>query len=450
MTLTVPVADSVPLIGSAWPMYDALPHFLHRQYRKHGPVFAVRALGREFLVLAGIDAVNFVGSPEGKNALGSKDAFQGMISEYGTDEALVNADGERHAEFRKMVHKGYSREALTGRYGKVIDVIDTWLNSHWTPGATIPIVTKMQELIIDELSVAFADMLLFDDIEHIRTQIHWSTNVHLLKRWPKIALRLPRYQRAKARLIADAIRITAIFEERGKANPNGIAGARLFDDLIAANDQQPDLMTKHDLPMNLFGPFLGGMDTASNTVAAILGVLARYPAHLAKVAAEANSLFSNGTPDEDTLFATTPFLQAVVKESMRLYPSVPVLMRHARCNFSFEGHHIPEGRQIMVATCVAHLSEEFFAHPTTFDPYRFIGPDRPAIPAGALAPFGRGHHLCMGRRIAEVLIPLTVARIVHQREYGLADTAYQLKNRFSYGVELAADLQLVAGSSRSA
>ena len=449
MMRTVPVADSLPLIGSAWPMYDALPTFLHAQYRKYGSVFAVRAIGREFLVLAGIDAVNFVGSPEGKKALGSKAAFQGMISEYGTDEALVNSDGDRHAEFRNMMHKGYSREALEGRYEKVIGVIDEWLNSNWKTGARIPVVTKLQELIIDELSVVFGDMLLFDDIEHIRTQIHWSTNVHLLKRWPKLALRLPRYQRAKARLIADAARIAAIFEDRANANPNGIAGARLFDDLIAANKKHPDVMTSHDLPMNLFGPFLGGMDTASNTVAAILCVLARHPEHLTKVASEAGALFSDGTPDEGTLFARTPFLQAVVKESMRLYPSVPVLMRHAKCDFSIGGHHIPEGQQIMVATCVSHMSDEYFEDPTTFDPYRFLGPDRKTVPAGALAPFGRGHHLCMGKRIAEVLIPLTVARIVHQREYGLADTAYQLKNRFSYGVELAADLQFVAGSSRN-
>lgn len=450
MTQTVPVADSLPLIGSAWPMYDALPQFLHAQYRKHGPVFTVRAVGRQFLVLAGVDAVNFVGSPEGKKALGSKDAFQGMISEYGTDEALVNADGERHAQFRKMVHKGYSREALNGRYEKVIDVIDTWLNSHWTKGANIPAVTKLQELIIDELSVVFGDMLLFDDIDHIRTQIHWSTNVHLLKRWPKIALRLPKYQRAKARLIADAARITAIFEERAKSAPEGIAGTRLFDDLVAANKQYPDIMTRHDLPMNVFGPFLGGMDTASNTVAAILCELARHPEYMAKVESEADSLFSAGTPDEDALFATTPFLQAVVKESMRLYPSVPVLMRHARCDFDIAGHRIRQGQQIMVATCVAHMSDDYFADPTTFNPYRFIGPDRIDVPAGALAPFGRGHHLCMGKRVAEVLVPLTVARIVHQNEYRLVDAAYRLKNRFSYGVELAADLRLLAGSMRSA
>jgi hypothetical protein len=55
----------------------------------------------------------------------------------------------------------------------------------------------------------------------------------------------------------------------------------------------------------------------------------------------------------------------------------------------------------------------------------------------------------MGKRIAEVLIPLTAARVVHRTSYELADPAYQLRNRFSYGVELAADLKLLAGASRN-
>ncbi len=399
-------------------------------------------------MLAGVDAVNYVGSPEGKNALGSKVAFQGMIDEYGTEEALVNSDGERHAAFRAMVHKGYAREALTGRYGKVLDIIDAWLNTHWRSGFRVSAVKSLQELVIDELSVVFADMLLFDNIDHIRTQIHWATNVHLLKRWPRMSLRLPKYRRAKARMVADASRIARIFEARADAAPGGVTGARLFDDLIAACRQHPDIMTEHDLPMNLFGPFLGGMDTASNTIASILCTLARHPDYRMRVESEADHLFSAGTPDEVTLFQKTPFLQAIVKESMRLYPSVPVLMRHALRDFEFAGQRIHRGQSLMIATCVAQMSDAYFVEPTTFNPYRFIGPERIQVPAGVLAPFGRGHHLCMGKRVAEVLIPLTVARIAHRKSYELADPTYQLKKRFSYGVELAADLQLVAGCSR--
>jgi cytochrome P450 len=430
-------------------MYNGLPQFLCEQYAKLGPVFRARALGQEMTVLAGLDAVNFVGSPEGKDSLESKPSWVGMVAEYGTEDTLVAADGELHTQYRNMMHRGYSRQALNARYDRLIETIDAWLNAYWAPGSIVAAVRRLQELIISELSITFADQLLFDDVDHIQTQVHWATNVHLLKRWPRFVLQLPKYRRAKARLMADASRVAEIFIARSKAAPDGVTGARLFDDLIAANKQYPDVLTGHDLPMTLFGPFLGGMDTASNTIAAILYALASNPECAKEVEREADNLFSDGTPDESTLFEKTPFLDAVIKESMRVYPSVPALMRHARHDFDFGGYGIQRGEPLMIATCVSWMSEPFFTDPQTFDPYRFIGEDRVRVPSGAFSPWGRGHHLCMGKRIAEVLIPLTVARIVNRKSYRLADHGYRLKNRFSYGVDLATDLHLRADASRN-
>ena len=449
MTATIPTADGPPLVGSAWPMFNSLPQFLSEQHRKHGSVFRVRAMGKQFVVLAGVDAVTFVGSPDGKANLESKPSWIGMIAEYDCESALVSEDGERHAQFREMMHRGYSRQSLDGRYGRIVEIIDEWLDRHWQPGATVSAVERLQELIIDEISIAIADQLLFDaGIDHIRTQVHWATNVHLLKRWPTLVLRLPKYQRAKTRLMADARRFTDMFKARSEASGGITTGARLFDDLIEANKKYPDVLTDHDLPMNLYGPFLAGLDTASNTIAAILGLLAAHPSYLHRVQHEADDLFGAGTPDETTLFQKTPFLEAVVKETMRRYPSVPALMRNAARDFVFDGHQIRHGEQVMIATCASQMSEKYFAAPQTFDPNRFFGDDQVKVPSGALTPYGRGHHMCMGKRISEILIPLTVAIILHRKEFQLSDPQYTLKDRFGYGVDLALNLQIQAGPSR--
>lgn len=444
---SMPVADGWPAVGSAWPMFSSLPEFLCTQSSKHGPVFRVRAMGREIIVLTGVEAVTFVGSTEGKDCLESKPSWIGMIAEYGCESSLVSDDGDLHAQFREMMHRGYSRQSLVGRYGRIIEVIDDWLDTHWRSGTRVDAVGRLQELIIDEISIAIADQLLFDGIDHIRTQVHWSTNVHLLKRWPAIVLRAPKYQRAKSRLMADARRITEMFQARSEPGGAEVPSARLFDDLIAANRKYPDVLTDHDLPLNLYGPFLAGMDTASNTVAAILAVLAGNPDWQANVAREADDLFSDGIPDETALFQKTAFLDGVVRETMRLYPSVPALMRHARKDFRFRGFAIPQGAHIMIGSCVSQMSAEYFPDPLTFNPTRFADPQL-RVPSGAFAPFGRGHHLCIGKRIAEVLIPLTVARIVHRKFFGLDKAGYTLQHRFAYGVDLALDLRLRAGPTR--
>lgn len=450
MALNTPVAEGFPLLGNAWAMFNNLPRFLCDQHAKHGPVFRIRALGREFVVLSGTDAVAFVGSAEGRDSLESKPSWIGMIAEYGSDKSLVSDDGDMHAQFREMMRRGYSPQSLDGRYARIVRVIDDWIDRYLTSGSVIHAVPKLQELIIDEISIAIADQILFENIDHIRTQVHWSTNVHLLKRWPAAVLKLPKYQRAKARLMADANRITEIFMERSNhASAHG-SGARLFDDLIEAHKQRPDLMTDYELPLNLFGPFLAGMDTASNTVAAVLYTIVANTECWDQVRGEADDLFSTDEPiTSEALFQQGKYLNATVKETMRLFPSVPALMRHARRDFEFLGHAISQGDQVMIGTCVPQMSETYFKDPLRFDPSRFMGDDRTHLRPGVYSPFGRGHHMCIGKRIAEVLVPLTVARIVHRKNYHLADPRASLGGRYGYGVDLALNIDIRAGTTRN-
>lgn len=449
MAAPIPLADGPAVIGSMWPMFNDLPRFLCAQRDKHGPVFRVRAANKQFVVLADAEAVAFVGSREGKDVLESRPSWVGMIAEYGTDRALVSEDGDLHAQFREMMRRGYAPQSLDGRYERVVQIIDAWIDRHLRPGAPMSAVARLQELMIDEISIAIADQLLFDSIDHIRTQVHWSTNVHLLKRWPALMLRLPKYRNAKALLMADAKRITDIFMQRSGTDAATGSGARLFDDLIEANKRRPDLMTDHDLPMNLFGPFLGGMDTASNTVASVLYTLAQHPDVLARAQREADALYDTGDAvDARALADRAPYFDALVKETMRLYPSVPALMRHARKDFAFHGHSIARGEQVMIATCVPQMSDEYFSNPFTFNPGRFCGDNPTPLGPGVYSPFGRGHHMCIGKRIAEILIPLTVSRIVYRTEYAMADPKYRLRGRFAYGVDLALNMKVRGNAQR--
>lgn len=446
----IPVADGMPLIANLWPMYNNLPRFLVEQYRKHGPVFRVRALNKRYVVLAGPDASSFVGSALGRASLHSRPSWIKLVGEYGADKAVVSDDGELHTQLREMMRRGYSRQSLDGRYMRIVDVIDAWLDEHWPPGTELQAVAQLQELIVNEISIAIADEILFEDIDHIRTQVHWATNVHLLGRWPRVMLRLPKYQRSLNTLMTDAQRITAAFKERAHSPAAQGSNARLFDDLIQANKAHPDLMNDHELPVNIYAPFLAGMDTASNTVAALLYLLLAHPDSHRAVLAESDELFAPNTViDHQLLLHATPYLNAFIKEAMRMYPTVPILMRHALTDFEFAGYRIPKGEPVMVATVVPQLSAEFFSDPFNFDPTRFLDSENRShqLP-GVYSPWGRGPHTCLGKRIAEILMPLTVARIVHRRHYRLADAHYVLEDRYSYGVDLALNLQLYAESSR--
>lgn len=442
---TIPQATGIPLIGNAISMFGNMPTFLTECYRQYGSVFRVTAPGRRFTVLAGVEASMFPGTAEGRECLYSLPSWEGVHQVFGADNSVIGNDGDSHAQFRNMMRHGYSRHALDGRYPQVVSVIDDWLERFCPPGSTIPAVATIQRLSIGEIGVAVAGAPFFDDVDDLRTFIHSVTNVHLLKRWPAWMLKLPKFRNAKARMWKHADDAVELFRARPTVSEDNF-GARLLDDLIAANRDDPELMTDHELPLNLFIPFMAGLDTASNTIAAVLYVLSARPDLCGQVREEAERLFASDSIDEESFVAHAPLLDAVVKETMRLYPSVPVLMRHCRRPFTFDGYHIEAEEPIMIATSVPHFLDDCFPRAVQFDPGRYLGDRREHLQAGAYSPFGRGPHLCLGKRLAEVLIPLSVARLVHQREFIPAKPDYTPKGRHRYGTELVLNMELNVGA----
>lgn len=443
----IPVAAGTPLIGNTMSMFNDMPRFFTECFERYGPVFRVRALNRRFTVLAGTEASMLPGTAEGRDCLYSMPSWEGVYGAFGAENAVIGNDGESHARFRDIMRHGYSRHALDGRYDQIVAVIDDWLDRYCPVGQLIPAVTTIQRLSVAEVGVAVAGAPFFDDVDDLRTHIHWITNVHLLKRWPGWMLKLPKFLKAKAIMEKNAAETLAFFRARPPMADDDF-GRRLLDDLVAANREDPDFMADRELPFNLFIPFMAGLDTTSNTIAAVLYVLWRRPDIYREVLAEADRLFALDSIDEASLFESIPVLDGCVKETMRMFPSVPVLMRHARRDFTFAGYRIEAEEPIMIATCVPHFLEELFVSPHDFDPWRFLGDRKEHLQPGAYSPFGRGPHLCLGKRIAEVIIPLSVARLIHQREFAPSKADYQPTGRHSYGTELALNMRLDVGARR--
>src|SRR5688572_10184775 len=97
-----PRVRGLPWLGSALAMAGDLPAFLVASYRRHGPVFRLTMVGREFTVLAGRDANVFM-THAGAAQLRSREAWERFNLEAGSPRALTNLDGEPHARQRKVM-----------------------------------------------------------------------------------------------------------------------------------------------------------------------------------------------------------------------------------------------------------------------------------------------------------------------------------------------------------
>ncbi|MEV7563824.1 cytochrome P450 [Streptomyces tanashiensis] len=105
-------------------------------------------------------------------------------------------------------------------------------------------------------------------------------------------------------------------------------------------------------------------------------------------------------------------VEAVLSETLRLYPTGWLLPRHSPADETLDGWAIPAGTDLLVCPYLTHRDPEVWPDPETFDPGRF--PARSPLPPGAYLPFGIGPRACLGTRFAmremEVLLGALLAR----------------------------------------
>lgn len=422
--MDVPVVRRLPLLGNALGMAKDPARFFVRCFRDYGPVFRLRILNRTCTVIAGPTAATYLGTREGRENLRSKEFWQGLVDEYGATRNILGEDGVTHRELRTVMRRGYSREAIKGRFDELLAITDRAIERDWRPGRSVPVVRAIQYLVTDQLGSLLTGAAPLDYVPDICTTMRYILNAVVTRQRPKVILRSPRYRRAKARVFELAARMIA----NRDATARGDDERNLIDDIMAAHTKDPTLIPASDLPLTLAGPYIAGMDTAASTLASAVYAVLKHPEALKRMRAEVDALFAAGRVDDDAL-KQIPTVRAVVMETMRLYPVAVAQTRTAVRDFTFAGHTIKAGETVYVATTVPHFMAEYFPRPDTFDIDRYDKPRAEHLRAGAYSPYGRGPHTCLGKGLADVLMMLTVARLFHRLDLELDPPGYELVTR---------------------
>lgn len=396
---TIPVADGIPILGSALAMFSDTRAFLSAQYQKHGPVFEARAAHQRFVVLAGVDA-NLFASREGSKYLRSKEFWQPQNIEVGAQRSMISEDGPVHAQMRKMQSRAYGRSAAEGHYDQLAQIALDEVNT-WQVGQEIPVMMAMKRIVTEQLGQLTTHFsprpYLPDMLRFVRTLL----TVTVTQQSPRIALLSPAYKRSKAKVFAMVQEV--INQHQRPDHPPD-----LITDLLQAQKEHPELLPKGDLFMAALGPFIAGLDTAANALGFLMYVLHQHPEVLAQVRQEVQQ--ATQQPLSAQTFKQMPLLHHSIMEALRLFPIAPALTRTATQDFEFAGFRIKAGSKVMVATTVPHYLPEIYPNPNAFDPSRFArGEHRKA---GAYAPFGVGAHTCLGAGLAEVIIMLTTMTLL--------------------------------------
>ncbi len=252
--------------------------------------------------------------------------------------------------------------------------------------------------------------------EHQRSQPVLNLGALLpLPRW------MPRLHRRKTKETAKEIRalIRSLTENRMAEIRAGTAPDDLATKIMTTPDPETGQLFDTDEMVDQVAIFfLAGHETSASALAWALYLLALYPEWQDRVAKEAVAEID---PDK-VYFSVMSKLRAsrdVFRETLRLYPPVPMMVRENTCPEHFRDRDIAPGSQIVLSPWHLHRHERLWDQPDDFDPDRFQTDNGKRCLRQAYMPFSTGQRVCPGAGFAMIEGPLILSMLVRNFRFEL-------------------------------
>ncbi|OAP58487.1 hypothetical protein AYL99_07577 [Fonsecaea erecta] len=220
-----------------------------------------------------------------------------------------------------------------------------------------------------------------------------------------------------------AINGRASIKRDGELINADVEGRDMLSRWAYVKSSDPLKMNTRDIVVHLSTNVFAGSDTTAIALRAIVYFLCRHPECMDRLVSEIDNADRQGKLSQPITFkeATTalPYLGAVVKESMRLHPSVGLLMeRHVPAEgLTVQGYHIPAGTIVGINPWVTNRSAVFGPEPEKFNPDRWLtAPETQLKEMDTIweLNFGAGSRKCIGRNISWIEIHKVIPELLRQ------------------------------------
>lgn len=372
--------------GPRWPpllQTVALIRFRHQfvpaMYKRYGDVFTVRIMpnGQPVVLFTRPEHVKeiFAGDPEVFHA-GKGNAILGPVM---GEHSLLLQDSSKHRRARKLLMPAFNGAALRG-YESVVTQLAEEEVERWHPGVPFRSLDRMNALTLEVILRVVFGVTDEARLARLRPLVNKTVDVSpiVLLGWGHPIVQ--RFGPWKATVVnqraLDDVMYAEIAERRSA--PDLHTRTDVLSTLLTVEGE--DQLSDHELRDQLVTLLLAGHETTATALAWSLYELARDPVQLARARTAA------AEDDGD-------YLQAVLKESMRLHPVIPMVVRHLMKPATIGGVDLPRGANVGPSILLAHAREENHRDPEAFRPQRFLDGE---VATNTWIPFGGGVRRCIG------------------------------------------------------
>ena len=417
-----------PLVGNTLQLERSQAHRVVEGWAgRYGSLFRFR-LGRRTLVgVAGPELIGAVMRAP-SDSYGRTTRFRRTIEEMNSPPGVFGANGSEWERQRRIVMAGLDPAHIRAYFPSMLRVAQR-LQRRWqraaAAGRDIDLQGDLMRFTVDTIAgLAFGVDL--DTLEADGAAIQQ----HLDKMLPAIARRLStplpywRYVKLPADRRLDAS-IAVIHEtiegfiEAGRARLAADPGRRerphdVLEAMLVAADSPGSGVGRREVVGNVLNLLLAGEDTTAYSLAWLIWLLHRHPAALERARDEVRGAIGDLDSLTPDALAALGYLDACVREAMRLKPVAPMILREALRDTVLADLRIPAGTVLWLVTRHDSLSAEHFERPEAFAPERWLAADARAGSAARRAsiPFGAGPRICPGRYLALVEIKTVMAMLL--------------------------------------
>jgi cytochrome P450 len=371
---------------------------LERWHRRHGPVIALRVLGfGPVLSIADREVLRHVFGDADAYLAGQANSYP-MVPVVGP-HSVFTVDGPAHMRQRRLLLPAFHGEVIQ-RMEELFAIATENELALWRTGETFQLHPRMRRLTSEAIVRAVFGVAEVSQRERLRalTIDYVATGAvtaaggwvrHDLGRFSPWG----RFVRARRRL-EDALR-AQIRARRGSDRGNDVLSL-----LLEACHEDGTPAGEEEILNELMSLVVAGHETSATALAWTFDLILHEPEVLRRAREEADT-------------EAHEYLDAVVKEALRLRPPIAIATRMARCERQLEGWEIPDGTRCWIPLSAIHRDPQTFPEPHAFRPERFLGARPPSF---SWVPFGGGARRCIGASFASlqmrVVLRMTLARAV--------------------------------------
>ena len=383
----LPGGPRLPRAVQAWLWLKHPTRFLGRCARAYGDVFTIRLpFGLDLVQVTSPDLVKSVFGGSGE-VLAAGEANATILEPILGAHSVLVLDGPEHLRQRKLISPAFHGDRMRAWEATVREITRAEI-ARWPAGKPFPLRPAMQAITLEVIvrvvfgvdGSAGGDGLRrhVADLTSLgrRPFLLFATRDRRLGPWSPWA----RFLRARAALYAE---LAAEISQRRRASDLA-QRSDVLSLMLLARDERGGEMTDDEVRDELVTLLFAGHETTATSLAWAFDLLLHHPPVLGRLLAE----LDGGGSD---------YLDAVIKETLRLRPVVALVDRHVRQPTRIGEHVVPAGAMICPNIYLAQRREDLYDDPEAFRPERFAGQ---APPGFGWFPFGGGIRRCLGATFA--------------------------------------------------